>query len=226
MNIPVITIDGPSGTGKGTVSKLLATKLGWHFLDSGVLYRALAFALIKSPKIDLTDSNALENLLIKLEVSFPLNQKNICCDTHVKFLGSEVSKALRSEECGNMASKIAILKEVRAVLLDWQRTFKKVPGLVADGRDMGTVVFPDATLKIFLSARTEERALRRYKQLKECGINVNLDKILEDLTSRDERDTKRSLAPLKPADDAIIIDTTEFSIDEVLRKIMDYYGSM
>lgn len=221
--IPIITIDGPSGTGKGTVGWLLAQKLKVHFLDSGALYRALASAVLffeQSAKIDLENELSLLNLLKDIKVSFVANHDGSNYHTQVFFAMHNLSDHIRSEECGKMASKLAINPHVRAVLLDWQRNFAYLPGLVTDGRDMGTVVFPDANLKIFLMATAEERANRRYKQLKEQGINVSLDKILADLEERDERDIKRSVSPLKPAQDAVLIDTTKMGINEVLQEIL------
>jgi cytidylate kinase len=210
--IPVITIDGPSGSGKGTIGQLLAKKLGWHFLDSGALYRILALAALKQ-HIDLTDIKALEQLALNLDVQFA-NGKII-------LMGQDVTKEIRSEECSIAASKIAAEPKVRAALLIRQRAFRQAPGLVADGRDMGTVVFKDAKLKIFLTASQEQRALRRFQQLQEQGINVSLAAVSADLGQRDKRDQERIISPLKPAKDAIIIDTTLLSIDEVLNKVME-----
>lgn len=216
--IPVITIDGPSSSGKGTVGELLAKKLGWHFLDSGALYRALALTALKQ-NVDLTDIFSLKELAINLNVEFVL-------DCKVVLGGRDISKEIRSVECGLAASKIAIIPEIREVLLDRQKNFRQAPGLVADGRDMGTGVFPDAQLKIFLTASLEERAKRRYRQLQQQGINVSLHDVFQDLQKRDERDKLRKVAPLKPAVDAKIIDTTRLAIDEVLHKILDLYYSI
>jgi cytidylate kinase len=215
--IPVITIDGPSGSGKGTVGELLAKRLGWHFLDSGALYRALALTALKRD-VDLTDMFSLRELAINLNVEFILDCKII-------LMGQDISTEIRSVECGLAASKIAIIPEIRKALLDCQRNFRQAPGLVADGRDMGTVVFPDAQLKIFLKARQEERAKRRYRQLQQQGINVSLHDVFRDLQKRDKRDKLRDVAPLKPAVDAKVIDTTRLTIDEVLRKILGFYYS-
>ncbi len=210
--ISVITIDGPSGSGKGTISQLLAKKLGWHFLDSGALYRILALAALKQ-HIDLLDAEVLEQLALNLDLQFT-NGKII-------LMGQDVTDEIRSEPCSVAASKVAALPKVRKALLKRQRDFRQAPGLVADGRDMGTVVFPDAKLKIFLTASQEQRALRRYRQLQEQGINVSLSDVSDDLSQRDKRDQERTIAPLKPAKDAIIIDTTKLSIDEVLNKVME-----
>jgi len=218
---PVITIDGPSGSGKGTISCLLAQKLDWNFLDSGVLYRALAYAFVASPQYLPNKDEDIAALISDLRVECSCEEGKVEACTQVFLRGENVTLLLRGEECGIMASKIAVEPKVRAALLGWQREFAKEPGLVADGRDMGTVVFPNAKLKIFLWASAEIRAQRRHKQLKERGISVSLSKILEDLLARDERDTKRSVAPLLPALDAIFIDATKLSIEEVLQKVMD-----
>jgi len=206
--IPVITIDGPSGSGKGTVGELLAKKLGWRFLDSGALYRALALTALKRD-VDLTDVFSLKELAINLDIEFIL-------DCRILLKGQDVSREIRTEECSLAASKVAVLPEIRKVLLKRQRDFRQKPGLVADGRDMGTVVFPDAQLKIFLIASQKERAERRYRQLQEQKINVSLHDVFQDLQKRDKRDELR----LKPASDAKVIDTTKLSIDKVLRKIL------
>lgn len=206
--IPVITIDGPSGSGKGTVGELLAKKLGWRFLDSGALYRALALTALKRD-VDLTDVSSLKELAINLDIEFIL-------DCRIILKGQDVSREIRTEECSLAASKVAVLPEIRKVLLKRQRDFRQKPGLVADGRDMGTVVFPDAQLKIFLIASQKERAERRYRQLQGQEINVSLHDVFQDLQKRDKRDELR----LKPASDAKVIDTTKLSIDKVLRKIL------
>ncbi len=214
--IPVITIDGPSGSGKGTISQLVARKLGWHYLDSGALYRALALAAMNRG-IALDDSKALRRLAGQLDVVFDISgtqQEVIVLD------GREVTQDLRTESCGNAASKVASQGYVRTALLDWQRQKRQQPGLVADGRDMGTVVFPQASLKIYLTASIEERARRRYKQLMEKGISANLEQLSKVIAERDVRDAKRSVAPLKAAHDAHVIDTTTRSIEEVAVQVM------
>lgn len=213
---PIITIDGASGTGKGTVSQILATKLGWNFLDSGALYRVLALAAQKH-SVALDNEKALEVLGEHLDVQFIASR-----DTMPKIIleGEDVTEIIRTEKIGNMASTVAALPAVRACLLSRQRDFREPPGLVADGRDMGTVVFPDADLKIFLLASPEERAMRRYNQLKERGISVTLGDLIKELRERDKRDQERIVAPLKPADDAICIDTDRLTVDQVVERIL------
>jgi len=215
--VPVITIDGPSGSGKGTVAALLAGKLGWNFLDSGALYRLLAFAA-RNHGVDLTNEEALKVLAEHLDVQFGAAR-----DGHGMVIileGEDVTEAIRNETVGAGASQVAALPVVRTALLQRQKAFREAPGLVADGRDMGTVVFPDAPLKIFLTASAEERARRRYLQLKARGDDVNLSSLLEEIRERDERDTQRAVAPLKPAEDAIQLDSTTLSIEEVLQRIL------
>lgn len=216
-DVPVITIDGPSGSGKGTVAALLAAKLGWNFLDSGALYRLLAFAA-RNHGVDLTNEEALKLLAAHLDVQFDAAK-----DGHgmqIILEGEEVTSAIRNEQVGAGASQVAALPAVRDALLQRQKAFREPPGLVADGRDMGTVVFPDAPLKIFLTASAEERARRRYLQLKGKGDDVNLASLLDEIRARDERDTQREVAPLKPADDAVQLDSTDLSIEQVLGQIL------
>jgi CMP/dCMP kinase len=213
---PVITIDGASGTGKGTVSQLLAKRLKWKFLDSGVLYRVLALAAQKH-SVALDNEKALEVLAEHLDVQFIAQASN---PPQVILEGEEVTDTIRTEKIGNAASIVAALPAVRAALLSRQRAFRDAPGLVADGRDMGTVVFPDAELKIFLTASPEERARRRYSQLKEQGISVNLGDLIKELYERDRRDRERTVAPLKPAEDAILIDTDRLTIEQVVERIV------
>ncbi len=211
---PVLTIDGPSGAGKGTVSRLVARRLGWRFLDSGAIYRALAWAA-RRRGVDLNDADAVARVAGEMELEF-------ICDDDVKVLvdGEDVTDRLQTEECGRIASKIAAYPQVRRALLDKQRAFRRPPGLVADGRDMGTVVFPDAPYKVFLTASAEERARRRYLQLKAQGLDVNLDQIIKDLEERDRRDREREESPLVPAKDAVVIDSSDLSIDEVVDRVL------
>lgn len=212
---PVITIDGPGGSGKGTVSLRLARHLNWHFLDSGALYRLVALAGL-SRGLTIQDGEALGALAGKLNVRF--DQHNI---ESVPYLDDEpVSDRLRTEEVSAFASLVAAIAPVRAALVERQRAFRQSPGLVADGRDMGTVIFPDSELKIFLTASAEERAQRRYKQLKEKGENVNLSRLFREIKARDDRDRTRSIAPLRPASDAHVIDSTALSVEEVLERIL------
>ena len=215
-NVPVIAIDGPSGSGKGTVSRLLAERLGWHFLDSGSLYRVLALAA-SNHAVALDDERALAALATHLDVQFVCDVAR--GDTRVILESEDVSQAIRSEECGHMASLVAVIPEAREALLERQRAFRQLPGLVADGRDMGTVVFPDAELKIFLTASLEERARRRYNQLKEKGWSGSLSSLYDELAKRDQRDANRVVAPLRPAEDAEIVDTTGLAVSAVLAKV-------
>ena len=214
---PVITIDGPSGSGKGTVAGILAKRLGWNLLDSGALYRLLAFAA-GNHGVALDNEALLEKLAAHLDVQFigATDGK----PARIILEGDEVTHAIRSEAVAAGASKVAALPAVRDALLQRQRAFQELPGLVADGRDMGTVVFPDAPLKVFLTASAEERARRRYLQLKAKGDDVSLTGLLDEIRARDERDTQRAIAPLKPAADAIQLDSTELSIEQVLEHIM------
>jgi cytidylate kinase len=214
---PVITIDGPSGSGKGTIASLVARKLGWCLLDSGALYRLLAFAA-RNHGVDLTNEEALKLLAAHLDVQFIAAGDGH--DQQIILEGEDVTDAIRNEQVGAGASQVAALPAVREALLQRQQAFREAPGLVADGRDMGTVVFPDAPLKIFLTASADERARRRYLQLKAKGDDVSLSSLLEEIRARDERDTQRAVAPLKPAADAIQLDSTELSIEQVLERIL------
>ncbi|WP_111978141.1 (d)CMP kinase [Algibacillus agarilyticus] len=216
---PVITVDGPSGAGKGTVSKRIAQQLGWHFLDSGAIYRVLALAVVHHD-MDPTDEGSLVSLAAHLDVSFANDEDTD--ETRVILEGEDVSSAIRTEEVGAVASKVASLPRVREALLRRQRAFREAPGLVADGRDMGTVVFKQAEVKIFLTASAEERAKRRYLQLKNKHPEVTLERLLSDIQARDERDSNRSVAPLVPADDAFIVDSTQMNIDEVIEIVLDF----
>ena len=222
INIPVITIDGPGGAGKGTISTLIARRLGWHYLDSGAMYRVLGLAASEKG-VAGSDSDGLVRLAADMQVEFGIHADSES-GPKVWLDGREVSAAIRGERAGEMASEVAVHGSVRQALLARQKAFRKQPGLVADGRDMGTVVFPDATLKVFLTASAEERAQRRYKQLIAKGIDVILCDLLQDIQARDERDSNRSQSPLRPADDAITIDTTHLTIDQVVEKILGLYG--
>ena len=219
--VPVLTIDGPSGAGKGTISRIVARRLGWHYLDSGALYRAVGVAASWAD-IDTSDASAL------VRCTF---------DTHVQFVeqgdamrvlvnGTDATDELRLETTGALASAIAAIPEVRAALKERQRAFRMEPGLVADGRDMGTVIFPDATLKVFLTASVEARAARRHKQLMQKGFSANMDDLLRDLRARDDRDMNRSAAPLKPAADAKTLDTSGLSIDQTVEQIIGWYSAI
>lgn len=218
-DFPVITVDGPSGSGKGTICSLLARELGWNLLDSGALYRLVALAA-RHHGVALDDVDALVVLAAHLDVQFvtPEDQNEVT----IILEGEEVTNSIRTEECGADASVVAALGPVRDALLERQRAFVSEPGLIADGRDMGTVVFPQATLKVYLTASAEERANRRYNQLINKGLGASLQAILEDIQARDARDMNRSVAPLKPAEDAISLDTTALSIEQVLASVLDH----
>lgn len=216
MTAPVITVDGPSGSGKGTLSRLVAERLGWHWLDSGALYRLVALAALRRG-LALDDVDSLTELARNLDVRFEVDGQGAPV---IVLDGAPVGAELRTEQAGNAASQVAALQPVRDALLDRQRAFRQAPGLVADGRDMGTVVFRDAPLKVFLTASCEERARRRYKQLKEQGLSANLHALSEELAERDRRDAERSVAPLKPADDAVVLDSTHLDIESVLEQVL------
>ena len=210
--VPVIAIDGPSGSGKGTVAQILARELGWHFLDSGAIYRILAYAAQRRG-LPLDDAAALADLGRSLPVVFsPIDAK-------IALEGTDIKDEIRTESAGNAASQVAAIPEVRAALLARQRAFREPPGLVADGRDMGTVVFPDAGVKIFLTASAEERARRRYNQLIEKGLDANLSSLVTAIAERDRRDATRSVAPLIPAEDAEVIDTSELDIEQTVARV-------
>jgi cytidylate kinase len=216
VNVPVIAIDGPSGSGKGTVCRIIAGRLGWHLLDSGALYRLTALAAA-TRGLDPADEPGHAALAAQLDVAFEVNgagEERVLLDSH------DVTRDLRAETTGNMASVVAAMPSVRSALLGRQRAFAVPPGLVADGRDMGTVVFPAAGLKIFLTASAEERARRRYNQLKEKGLTANLAGLSQEILERDRRDSARSVAPLRPAADAVVIDSTGITVDDVVDRIL------
>ncbi|WP_027949030.1 (d)CMP kinase [Haliea salexigens] len=215
--VPVITVDGPSGAGKGTLSHLLAEALGWHFLDSGALYRVTGHACVLEG-VGWDDHAAVAAVARHLDVAFALDAAG---EVRVAYKGRDVSRAIRTEEGGRGASTVAVIPAVREALLERQREFCQAPGLVADGRDMGTVVFPRASLKIFLTASAEERARRRYRQLLDKGENVSLPRLLEDIEERDARDSSRSASPLVPAEDAIVIDSSRLPIGDVFSAVME-----
>jgi len=215
--VPVVTIDGPSGSGKGTIGRLLAHKLDWHYLDSGALYRLVALAAMRR-NLDFGDAAALAAAAASLDVRFTA----AAAGERVLLEGADVSSELRTERAGDAASKVAVVPEVRTALLKRQRDFAVAPGLVADGRDMGTVVFPDALLKVVLTASAEARAMRRHKQLKEKGIDVSLPDLSWDIAQRDARDANRTVAPFKPAPDAQVIDSTSLAPEEVVAHILNW----
>ena len=214
--IPVLTIDGPSGSGKGTISRAVAERLGWHYLASGALYRAVGLAAAWEV-VDLSDPEAVAQCARRTEIRFETQGSG---EPHVIVNGKDATRQLRTETAGAAASAIAAHPPVRAALVHLQKGFRKAPGLVADGRDMGTVIFPDAPYKVFLTASAEERAQRRYKQLKEKGVSVNLAGLLHEIAARDERDAGRAVAPLKPAEDAVIVDSTGTPITEVIERVL------
>jgi len=213
--IPVIAVDGPGGSGKGTLARAVAEQLGWHLLDSGALYRIIGVVCLQQ-SVPLDDESAVAALATGLDIAFSGEQ--------VMVNGVNLSDEIRTEDAGVVASQVAPFAAVRAAVLALQRSFRRAPGLVADGRDMGTVVFADANLKIFLDASASERAQRRYKQLKNKGLSVSLRGLLAQIQERDARDRGRAVAPLKPADDALIVDSTAMSIDAVLELVMTEAG--
>ncbi|WP_144207518.1 (d)CMP kinase [Shewanella donghaensis] len=215
----VVTIDGPSGAGKGTICQLVAQRLDWHLLDSGAIYRVLALAAIHH-NVELENEEAITLLAAHLDVQF----LTVAEQQEVKVVleGEDVSTSIRTQECSNAASKIAAFPRVREALLRRQRAFCNEPGLVADGRDMGTVVFPNAPAKIFLTASAEERAQRRFKQLQDKGFDVKIDRLLSEIIERDDRDINRSVSPLVAADDALVIDTSGIGINEVLELVLEH----
>lgn len=216
MPAPVLTIDGPSGSGKGTISRLVADRLGWHYLDSGALYRAVGLASAWE-SLDLSDPEAVAACAARTEIRFENDDSG---EPRVIVNGKDATHQLRMETAGAAASAIAAHPPVRAALVDLQHRFRRAPGLVADGRDMGTVIFPDAPYKVFLTASAEERAKRRHKQLKEKGVSVSLDSLLHEIAARDERDAGRAVAPLKPANDAVILDSTGMPITDVIERVL------
>jgi cytidylate kinase len=215
--IPVITIDGPTASGKGTVAHLVALALGFHYLDSGSLYRLTALSALRK-KVDLTDEHALAKLAGSLHCSFEGGE--------ILLSHENVTNAIRAEEVGNAASKIAVLTPVRQALYGLQLGFRKAPGLVADGRDMGTVIFPHATLKIYLTASPEARAQRRYKQLIDKGFSANMEDLLKDLWERDARDSNRAVSPLKPAEDARMLDTSDMTVEQAVNQVTSWYADL
>lgn len=214
MKIPVLTIDGPSGAGKGTVSRAVARKLGWNYLDSGSIYRSLAIAVIKK-NLDITRVDEVVKIAESMMLEFECGDELV-----VKLDGVDITSELANESTGKIASIIAVYPEVRAVLLHKQKAFQKAPGLVADGRDMGTVVFSDAENKVYLTASAEKRAKRRYKQLIEKGIDANLEQITKEIEDRDRRDQERSTAPLKIAEGALYIDSSDLTIEQVNKEVL------
>jgi cytidylate kinase len=216
-NIPVIAIDGPTASGKGTVAQRVAQQLGFHYLDSGALYRLTALSAIRRG-VEMSDEHGLAKSAEHLNCHFD--------GGHIFLANEDVSQAIRAEEVGNTASKIAVLATVRHALYGLQLGFRKAPGLVADGRDMGTVIFPHAPLKVFLTASVEARAQRRYKQLIDKGFSANMEDLSKDLRERDARDMNRASAPLKPAEGAYLLDTSEMTADEAVRQVLSWYAAL
>jgi len=215
--VPVLALDGPSGSGKGTVGQRLALALGWHYLDSGAVYRALALAVTEAG-LRNDDIPGIVELGRELQVNCTPNPDDTA---DILVNGQRVEESLRDEQCGQRASLLAAIPQVRSVLLELQRRARRHPGLVADGRDMGSVVFPDALLKVFLTASAEERARRRHNQLKQKGFGANLRDLFQAIQERDARDSERAVSPLKPAEDAITLDTSDLSIEQVVVRILD-----
>ncbi len=220
--IPVVAIDGPSGSGKGTIARIVATTLGWHLLDSGALYRLVGLDAGRKD-VALDDAEALAEIARSLDVRFASDQQG---EEQIVLNGEDVTAAVRTEEAGTRASAVAAIQGVRDALLGRQRAFRQAPGLVADGRDMGTQVFIDAALKVFLTASPEERAIRRHKQLNDKGIGVNLAAVSRDIADRDQRDSERSVAPLRPAEDARIVDSSGQSIEAVAKTVLDWVSEL
>lgn len=219
LTVPVITVDGPSGVGKGTLCQALADTLGWHILDSGMIYRVLALAALHH-QVDITIEDALLPLASCLDVRFVAQQEQGALEVILE--GENVSQQIRSETIGNLASQVAAFPRVREALLRRQRAFREAPGLIADGRDMGTVVFPDAPIKFFLDASAQERAGRRMRQLQEKGFDVRFEHLLAEIQERDDRDRNRLVAPLKPAPDALVLDSTNMTVGEVVERCLLY----
>lgn len=217
--VPVITIDGPSGSGKGTIAQMLAKQLKWHFLDSGVLYRAIGWAVLHR-KVDVADHAALKELVDTIDINMQI--ADIGDEAKIFVDQQDITDDIRSEACSQMASITSAIPFVRAALLERQRQFRQAPGLVTDGRDMGTVVFPDASVKFYLTASVEERANRRYTQLIKKGKHVSLPDILRELRARDERDANRAIAPAKPADDVILVDTTSLDVNGAFQTVLQH----
>jgi len=215
----IVTIDGPSGSGKGTITQLVAHKLGWHILDSGALYRVLGVAAQRHG-IELSAEEQVTQLARNMDIQFLLNDKT--GEVEPIFEGENLSAAIRTDEAGQAASQVAAIPSVREALLARQRDFYQLPGLVADGRDMGTVVFPEAPVKIFLTASAECRAERRYNQLKNKGVSANMRALLDSIKARDERDRTRPVAPLVPAEGAFVVDSSNLSINEVLAQVLEF----
>jgi cytidylate kinase len=218
QDVPVIAVDGPGGSGKGTICRALAQQLGWHLLDSGALYRLVALAARKRG-IELDDEAGLAAVAGGLDAEFGADADG---EELILLGGDDVSREIRTETCGNQASRVASIPKVRSALVARQRAYRQSPGLVADGRDMGSVIFPDAQAKIFLTASTAERAQRRHKQLMEKGISANLDELYREIAERDKRDAERTVAPLRACDDARYVDTTGMSIPEVVKEVLEY----